>query len=287
MTHDFGCVILTEAKRPDELDRAVASALNQRGVQVNMIVVGNGAKPDELDEQARVLALPENVGIPAGRNAGVPEVTGDLLVFIDDDAYLKGEDFLTRAAEKFDADPTLGVIQPRVLDPAGKRTPRRFVPRLWVGDDRRSSDVVALWEGVCVIRRSALEQAGGWPDEFFYMHEGVDLTWRVMDAGYRVRYCGDLEAYHPAVDQNRHTQVRYCAARNRVWLARRNLPTPIAALYLLTWFLIDALRLRTMTAARRQLHGYVDGFRLPCGERKPISWRTVWRMTRTGRPPII
>ena len=31
-------------------------------------------------------ALPENIGIPAGRNAGVPHVDGDLLLFLDDDA---------------------------------------------------------------------------------------------------------------------------------------------------------------------------------------------------------
>lgn len=287
MTHDFGCVILTEAKRPETLDRAIASALEQRGVRLDMVVVGNGAKPEGLDERARVLALPENVGIPAGRNAGVPEVAGDLLVFIDDDAYLKGDDFLFWAAEKFDADPALGVIQPRVLDPVGKRTPRRFVPRLWVGDDRRSSDVVALWEGVCVIRRAALEQAGGWPGEFFYMHEGVDLAWRVMDAGYRVRYCGDLEAYHPAVDPSRHRNVRYFGTRNRIWLARRNLPLPLAVLYLTTWALIDTLRLRSMRNAKQQLRAAFDGFRQPCGTRKPISWRTAWRMTRAGRPPII
>ncbi|MGH3516732.1 MAG: glycosyltransferase family 2 protein [Haloechinothrix sp.] len=287
MTHTFGCVVLTEARRPDHLQRAMESVLVQRGVDVDLVVVGNGAKPEDLPDGARVLALPENLGIPAGRNAGIPEATGDLLLFLDDDAYLKGDDFLSRAAEMFDRDPTLGVVQPRVLDPAGVRTPRRFVPRLRVGDDRRSSDVVALWEGVCVVRRSALDKAGAWPDEFFYMHEGVDLTWRVMDAGYRVRYCGDLEAFHPAVDPERHPELHYFGARNRVWLARRNLPIPLAVPYLVTWALIDTLRLRNLRSARQQVRGFFDGVRKPCGTRSPISWRTTWRMTRAGRPPVI
>jgi GT2 family glycosyltransferase len=49
---------------------------------------------------------------------------------------------------------------------------------------------------------------GAWPDEFFYLHEGVDFAWRVIDAGYRVRYSAELTAYHPAVDPARHPDVR-------------------------------------------------------------------------------
>lgn len=283
----IGCVLLTQGKRPDDLLRAVESILAQRGVTVDVVVVGNGGKPGELPEGVQVLLLPENVGIPAGRNAGIDEVGGELLLFLDDDAYLRGDDFLAQAAALFAADSQLGVVQPRVLDPAGQRSPRRFVPRLRVGDDRRSSDVVALWEGTVVARRDALAKAGGWPAEFFFMHEGIELAWRVIDAGYTVRYCGDLETYHPAVALERHADVYYQSARNRVWLARRNLPAVLAVAYLTTWLLLDLARARAARNAKQLLRGYRDGVRLPCGTRRPIGWPTVWRMTKAGRPPII
>lgn len=287
MSTDIGVVLLTQNKRPEQLRRAVDSVLGQREVNLDILVVGNGAQPEGLPERVRVLALPENLGIPAGRNAGIDKVEGELLLFLDDDAYLYGDDFLLRAAGLFERDPKLGVAQPRVIDPDGSPTPRRFVPRLRAGDPGRGSDVVALWEGACLARRSALTAAGPWPAEFGYMHEGIDLAWRIIDAGYTVRYSTELAAAHPAVAAERHAAGRYYGARNRVWLARRNLPAVLAVVYLGVWFVLDTLRLRSLAAVRWHLRGYYDGLRLPCGRRAALRWRTVWRMTLLGRPPLI
>ncbi|MBA0125237.1 glycosyltransferase family 2 protein [Haloechinothrix sp. YIM 98757] len=283
----ISCIVLTQNKRPDNLRRGVESLLQQQGVTTDIIVVGNGVTPEGLDENIRVMTLPENVGIPGGRNAGISKGAGDLVFFLDDDAFLDGKEFLERAAAMFKDDPSLGLVQPRVRDPDGMPTPRRFVPRLLIGDPDRGGDVVNVWEGACVARRDALESAGAWPEEFFYMHEGIDLSWRVMDAGYAVRYCTEICAYHSAVPPERHPQGRYMSARNRVWLAKRNLPAVLGAIYILAWFLIDTTRLRNLTIFRQHLRGYYDGLRLPCAKRSPISWNTILRMARLGRPPII
>lgn len=283
----IGCVVLTQGARTEDLLHAVKSVHAQHDVDVDLVVVANGDKPEDLPPDVRMHVLPENRGVPGGRNAGIDEVDGDLLLFLDDDAYLDDPHFLADASRMFAEDPELGVVQPRVVDPTGKRSPRRYVPRLRVGDDRRSSNVVALWEGVLVARRRAVEAAGRWWSELYFMHEGVDLAWRVMDAGYTVRYCGELQACHPALPVQRHAYVLYMGARNRVWLARRNLPTPLAPVYVAVWFGIDLLRARSVSCVRQRLRGYRDGVRQPCGSRRPISWRTVARMTRAGRPPVI
>ncbi len=287
MTAACGCVILTMGQRPTELTRAVASVLAQRGVELDCLVVGNGWAPHGLPEGVRTLALPENVGATAGRNAGIPVVHGEVLLFLDDDAVLPEEDIVARAARMFAADPTLGVVQPRVVDPHGRPSARRHVPRLWVGDPRRSSDVTSFWEGGCFVRRSVLDRTGGFAEEFFYLHEGIDLAWRVIDAGFRVHYAGHLVVHHPATPPSRHSYYHYLGARNRVWLARRHLPAPLAAVYVTTWFVLTVARLRSRDAFRDVLRGYRDGVRAPCGARRPISWRAVWRMTRVGRPPVI
>jgi hypothetical protein len=36
-----------------------------------------------------------------------------------------------------------------------------------------------------------------------------------------------------------------------------------------------------------RLRGYREGLREPCGPRRPLRWRTLWRMTLAGRPPVI
>ncbi|HET9944921.1 MAG TPA: glycosyltransferase family 2 protein, partial [Actinomycetes bacterium] len=30
-----------------------------------------------------------------------------------------------------------------------------------------------------------------------------------------------------------------------------------------------------------------EGLGPGAGERRPMSWRTVWRLTRAGRPPVL
>ena len=132
MSTDIGVVILTMGKRPEDLRRAIDSVLAQQVVEVEAIVVGNGWEPTDLPAGIQALGLPENVGIPAGRNAGVPHVGGDLLFFLDDDASLPDPYFLASIKGRFDSDPQLGLIQPRVEDPTGLEPPGRWVPRLRV-----------------------------------------------------------------------------------------------------------------------------------------------------------
>jgi GT2 family glycosyltransferase len=252
-----------------------------------MAVVGNGWAPEGLPDGVHAVALAEDRGIPAGRNAGVGAVAGDLLFFLDDDARLAGDDALARVAARFAAEADLGLLQLRVDPSDGGRPPRDWVPRLRVGDRTRSSDVTAVWEGAVAIRRCVFEAAGGWPEAFEKAHEGIDLAWRVLDLGCRVGYAGDIAALHPAYAPAPHDYSAYFGARNRVWLARRHLPLPLGVLYVASFALRTLPVLRTPTRARAALRGYRDGVRRPCGPRKPLRAGTVWRMTRAGRPPII
>jgi len=285
--HRFGAVVLTMGRRPADLDRALRSLLAQEDVELDVVVVGNGWQPTGLPEGVRGLGLPENRGIPAGRNAGVPLVEGDLLFFLDDDARLPHPGVLASMARQFDADPRLGLVQPRVVDPEGRVAPRRWTPRVRVGDPGRSSPAMSVWEGAVAMRREAFDYASGWPERFWYAHEGVELAWRVWDAGFHVRYDGEIEVHHPAIQPTRHAEFYRFQARNRVWLARRNLPLPVAVVYVLTWVAVGGLRLRTREAVVETLPGYWLGLTEPGGRRRPMRWRTVARMALAGHPPVI
>lgn len=283
----YGVVILTQGRRPADLQRAVASVLAQRGVTVEVVVVGNGWQPVGLPPEVLTLKLQDNLGIPAGRNAGVSKVHGDLLFFLDDDARLPTPDVLARIARHFADDPRLGLLQPRIADPGGAPPPRRWTPRLRVGDPRHSSYATVVWEGAVALRPEVFERAGGWADEFFYAHEGIDLTWRVWDSGAVAWYAGEIEVHHPANDPARNELYYRLNARNRVFVARRNLPLPLIPVYLAAWTLLTVIRLRPRSALRVWFAGFREGLIQPCGERRPLSWRTVARMARAGRPPIV
>lgn len=279
----IGCVVLTQGRRPAELAAALESLRAQRDV----VVVGNGWTPTGLPDGVRAVALTEDRGIPAGRNAGARAAGGELLFFIDDDARLAGAGGLAAVEARFASEPDLGLLQLRVIPSDGGRAPRDWVPRLRVGDPARSSDVTAVWEGAVAVRRAAFEAAGGWPEAFVRGHEGVELAWRVMDAGYRAAYAGDIAVLHPAYATAPQPHSVYFGARNRVWLARRNLPLPLGVLYVTTYALRTVPVLRTRARARLALRGYRDGLRQPCGPRRRLRMKTLWRMTRAGRPPIV
>jgi GT2 family glycosyltransferase len=283
----FTCIVLTQGRRPGDLQLALDSLLRQEGVDLEVVVVGNGWEPRGLPDGVRGLGLAEDAGIPGGRNAGVPGARGDVLFFLDDDASLADTDALRRVAEILE-DETIGLLQLRVVPRGGGRARRDWVPRLRTGDPARSSDVTAVWEGAVAIPRHVFGEVGGWPMEFRHAHEGVDLAWRVMDAGYRVRYEGAVAVLHPAQTAPLpHAYSAYFGARNKVWLARRHLPLPLGALYVLMFALRTLPRLRSRRAVREAARGYRDGLRGPCAKRRKLRLRTLVRMTLAGRPPII
>ena len=282
-----GVVILSQGTRPSELDAALASALAQTGVAVEAVVVGNGWTPTGLPEGVRAVALPRNIGIPAGRNAGVDAVAGEYLFFLDDDESVPSPHFLSDVIALMRRDPSIALVQPRIVDPRGGDLPRRWIPRIRKGSPERPSAVFSVVEGAVVIPRDVFERAGRWAGEFFYAHEGIELAWRVWDQGLRAWYAGDLVAHHPAVAVTRHAEFYRLNARNRVWLARRRLPAPLVPVYLLTWVALTCARERRLPDLRVWFRGFAEGLREPAGRRRPIRWRTVLRMTALGRPPVI
>lgn len=93
----LGAVIITMGNRPDELKVLLDSVARQQGDPVEVVVVGQGVKVTGLPEGVRSVELPENLGIPGGRNVGI-EAFGpggadvDALLFLDDDGLLERTD---------------------------------------------------------------------------------------------------------------------------------------------------------------------------------------------------
>ncbi|MET8539596.1 glycosyltransferase [Kitasatospora sp. NPDC004799] len=288
----LGAVIITMGNRPAELNALIEAVRAQEGPAVELAVVGQGVALPPLPEGVRSVELPENLGIPGGRNVGI-ELFGrdgaevDAVLFLDDDGNLPRTDSARLLREAFTADPELGIVSFRIADPETGVTQRRHVPRLRASDPLRSSRVTTFLGGASAVRCKVFEQAGQLPAEFFYAHEETDLAWRALDAGWAIDYRADVVLHHPTTSPARHASYFHNVARNRVWLARRNLPALLVPLYLGTWFLLTLARRPSPEALKAWWGGFRAGWREPCGPRRPMRWRTVWRLTRLGRPPII
>ncbi|MFD8147415.1 glycosyltransferase family 2 protein [Streptomyces sp. NPDC059708] len=278
--------------RPDELKALLESVARQDGDPVETVVVGQGVELTGLPEDVRTVHLPENLGIPGGRNAGI-EAFGpggrdvDVLLFLDDDGLLERSDTAELCRQAFTEDPELGIVSFRIADPDTGATQRRHVPRLRASDPMRSSRVTTFLGGANAVRTKVFEQVGALPAEFFYAHEETDLAWRALDAGWLIDYRADMVLLHPTTAPSRHAVYHRMVARNRVWLARRNLPAPLVPVYLGVWLALTLVRRPSAAALKAWFGGFKEGLTTPCGPRRPMRWRTVWRLTRLGRPPVI
>ncbi len=208
------------------------------------------------------------------------------MVDLDDDGLLVDPDVLRRVRDLYAADERLGIVGFRIADELGE-TQQRHVPRIGNSDPLRSGYVTGFLGGGHALRMAMLDEVGDWPAEFFFAHEETDLAWRAVDAGWRILYAPELLLRHPKTSPARHAIYFRVNARNRVWLARRRLPLALVPVHLGVWVLLTLARNRSGAGLRAWFGGFVEGVREPAGERRPMRWRTVWRLTRLGRPPVI
>lgn len=206
------------------LGGAVASLLEQQGVDALEIIVVDNSESDE--EYARLrAALPaavqtvqnaHNAGFAAACNTALAQASGDAVLLLNPDARLR-PDALARLATTLFASPRTGAVGPltfwddeerfalppstfpsrsdylrravsRLHPHLGARyaqTFRRKALQLWTA--REPVQVEALSGGHVLLKRTAIDKAGGLFDERFFMYwEDSDLMQRLHDAGYRL-----------------------------------------------------------------------------------------------------
>ena len=274
-------IVLTRGDRAHELAHAVASVHPE---PVTLVVNGAAQPPTDAPPADRVVALPENVGVPAGRDVGLRSVDAELVGFLDDDAEARpGVNDAVR--EAFAADPQLGAVALRLVDETGA-TARRHVPRLGGQGADRSGEVALFLGGACAVRREAYLDAGGYWGDLFYGHEEVELCWRLVDRGWRIGYLADAVVFHPRTEISRHADGWRLTGRNRVLIARRTLPWPVAIVHVAAWLVLGAYRALDAETRRAYVAGWREGWRHAV-DRSPIRWRTVARLALLGRPPIL
>jgi GT2 family glycosyltransferase len=286
----LGVAIVTMGNRPKEVDALLESVAAQNARPARVVIVGSGTRLPDFPGDVTTVELDENPGCPGARNVALRRLREfgdvDVAIELDDDGLLLDRDVFGKVQKLYAGDSRLGVVGFRIVDENGE-TQRRHVPRLRSGDPARPGPVTAFLGGGHAFSMRMLDEIGDWPADFFFTHEETDLAWRALDKGWKILYEPELLLRHPKTSPARHAVYFRLTARNRVWLARRHLPAPLVPLYLGTWTLLTLLRTRSLQGLKAWLGGFVEGVRTPCGRRQPMRWRTVWHMTRLGRPPIV
>lgn len=183
------------------------------------LVVVDNASPDDTAAVARAsnatVIQQENLGFGAGNNRGAAELETELLLFLNPDAVLYAED-LERLVAHLDAHPRCAVVGPRVTSggqptyaagdipsllsevrPLLPAPLSRLGPRRRIEPGTESTGPVGYVEGACfVVRREALEAAGGFDPGYFLYFEELELAQRVRRLGLEVHLCAEAVVEH-------------------------------------------------------------------------------------------
>lgn len=176
------------------------------GAAPSVIVVDDGSgDPAQLAAavagRARVLRRAGTRGPGAARTSGISAVTSEVVALVDAGVELRPA-ALRRLLEHL-GDPAVVAVAPRVVSAAGTGRLARYEQRhspLDMGERpapvRVGSRVPYVPTACLVLRRSALVGAGGFDPALRY-GEDVDLVWRLVAAGWTVRYEPEVKATHP------------------------------------------------------------------------------------------
>jgi N-acetylglucosaminyl-diphospho-decaprenol L-rhamnosyltransferase len=217
---DAGVVVVTHNALP-WIERCLESV---RGEEV--VVVDNGSSDGSADvvreqlPEARVIEQ-ENVGLAAGWNRGIAEVSGRYVLILNSDAWLT-DGSLRRLVAFADQHPEAGIVGPRLLNPDGslQRSVRGF-PTLWRLATEyfflrklapRSRALNAFYAGgfdhdavreaefvmgsAMLVRRDAADAVGLFDEDFFMFNEESDWCYRFLRAGWKVLFYPEAEVFH-------------------------------------------------------------------------------------------
>ncbi len=172
-----------------------------------------------------------NEGVSA-RNHGVAAATSEVVVTLDDDLLGLSHAHLDWLSRQFAENPHLGALNFHVVDFFTGFT-CNWVHHRPAEQSQTRFLTYEITEGAVAVRRDAFLEAGGYCAEFFISHEGPDLAYRLMNAGFTVEYDGRVSLLHKHAQGSRDPwRFYYYDTRNHVWLAVRNMPWTYALGYL-------------------------------------------------------
>jgi cellulose synthase/poly-beta-1,6-N-acetylglucosamine synthase-like glycosyltransferase len=189
------------------------------------------ARLASLGMRAEVLRRQERTGYKAGAlQAGLENTEDDFIAVFDAD-FVPPRDFLLSTVPHFVNNPRLGVVQARWdhLDGDYNALTRAFsigidVHFLIEQPARYAAGCFLNFNGSCgVIRRRALEDAGGWQADT--LAEDLDASYRMQLGGYRVMYLKELACHGevpPSMPSYARQQARWACGSLRT--ARKLLP---------------------------------------------------------------
>jgi GT2 family glycosyltransferase len=208
---------------------------------VEVFVVDNNSIDDSLAmvrkkfPEVRLIANKENVGFSAANNQAIREAAGEYVLLLNPDTVVE-EDTFEKCAQFMDAHPEAGSLGVRMIDGAGIFLPEskrgfpspfvafckafglsRLFPRspvfnryhLGYLDPGHTHEVEVLSGAFMWLRKSALDKIGLLDETFFMYGEDIDLSYRIIQAGYKNYYFAETTIIHYKGESTKKGSLNY------------------------------------------------------------------------------
>ena len=247
-------VIVANHNGVEHLERCLSSVVGSELV-TEVLLVDNNSRDGSLElvksqfPSVTLLDQETNLGCAAANNLAAKRARGDALLLLNADAWLARQ-ALEALNARFEAEPRLGLVAPRLHYPNGSWqftwSPARgvlgevtqklrnpFEASSWAhGRLARACARLAgrtWYTAACVlVRTAAYRTVGGFDADFFMYFEDVDLCIRLEEAGWRLAQEPRATATHvggfrrnAGIDSlYRPSQLRFYRIRRPAWEAR-------------------------------------------------------------------
>jgi GT2 family glycosyltransferase len=294
------------------LPRCLGS-LREQGVELETLVVDNGSEDGTLAYLEREgvphISLPRNEGFAVAVNLGASRVRSPAVLVLNADTALE-PGAVRELLDALEADPSLGGVQPRILqleEAAGMDAARARLYSAGQGLTRdgraleerageaqspaylQAREVFGVCGAACLLRRELFEQLDGYDERYFAFYEDVDLNVRARVAGWRFGYVPEAVVWHvgnaswKAEAPNPSAWNARLVARNRIATQAKFMPARALPL-ILAVELGALLRAARQRRFRATLRGKLEGLRwLPAMLRDRRRLRHEGDLTRPRR----
>lgn len=191
-----------------------------RNLDAEIFVVDNHSTDGSMDylrpkfPEVRFIVNEENVGFAKANNQAIREARGQYVLLLNPDTVV-GEDCLRSLCYQMDEDPTIGALGVKMLNAQGQFLveSKRSFPSPWVSfcklfglakvfpySPRFARYNLPYWSpdkphwvevlagAFMLVRHEALDKVGLLDETFFMYGEDIDLSYRIVQAGYRNLY---------------------------------------------------------------------------------------------------
>ena len=217
---------------------------------IELLMVDNASTDDSVDymernyPQVKIIHSGGNIGYSAGNNLGIEVAAGKYVLLLNNDIEVT-PGWLEPIMEEFESDEQIAAVQPKIhhmidrdsFEYAGAAGGMidifsfpfmrgRVFYTIEKDEGQYDTNIDLFWTSgaAMAIRKDVLKKTGLLDNDFVHHMEEIDLCWRILLQGYRLRIRTDSVIYHYAggTIKARSFKKEYWNHRNSVFMMMKN-----------------------------------------------------------------